>query len=42
MAGYAADDPPGAVAVQPSPFATEENGFFAALADGQVARPGGR
>lgn len=40
MAGYSVDDAPGAVAVQP-PGDSEEDGPFAAFADGQVNCPGG-
>ncbi len=40
-AGDAADDPPGAVPVQPSAGGSGEDGPFAALADGEVDRPGG-
>jgi hypothetical protein len=36
-----ADDPPGAVPVQPSPVFGEEDGAVAAFAGGQVDRPGG-
>ena len=39
-AGYPADDPAGAVAVQPPRAGGEEDGYFAALADGQVDSPG--
>jgi hypothetical protein len=41
MAGYPADDAPGAVTVQPPPAGSEEDGSFAAFADGQVNRTGG-
>ena len=40
-AGDAADDPPGAMAVHPPTVGTKEYRPFAALADGQVDRPGG-
>jgi hypothetical protein len=40
-AGDAADDPGGAVPVQPAAVAGEEQRSFGALADGQVDRPGG-
>jgi hypothetical protein len=36
-----ADDPPGAVPVQPPPVMGEEDGAVAAFAGGQVDRPGG-
>jgi hypothetical protein len=39
-AGGPADDPPGAVPVQPPPFPGQEYWAFGALADGQVDRPG--
>jgi hypothetical protein len=38
-AGYPADDPPGAVPVQPPATGSEEDGSLAALADRQVNRP---
>ena len=38
LAGYPADDAPGAAAVQPPLVGSEEDGSFAALADGQVDR----
>jgi hypothetical protein len=38
-AGYARDDPPGAVPVQAVPVHGEEDQSFAALADGQVDGP---
>ena len=41
IAGYPADDPPGAVPVQPTPVGGEEDGSFAAFADRQVDRPRG-
>ena len=40
-AGDPADDPPGAVPVQPPPVGGQEDRSFGALADGQVDRPGG-
>jgi hypothetical protein len=40
-AGDPADDPPGAVPVQPPAVSGQEDRSFAALADGQVDRPGG-
>jgi hypothetical protein len=40
-AGHPADDPPGAVAVQPPAAGCEEHRAFAAFADGQVDGPGG-
>ena len=40
-AGDPADDPPGAMPVQPPPIGRQEDGPFHALADGQVDRPGG-
>ena len=40
-AGNPADDPPGAVPVQPAPLCGQEDGSFVAFADGQVDRPGG-
>jgi hypothetical protein len=40
-ASYLADDPPGAVAVQPPAIFGEEHRPFGALADGQDDRPGG-
>jgi len=40
-AGGLADDPPGAVPVQPPPVRGQEHRPFGALADGQVYRPGG-
>ena len=40
-AGDLADDPPGAVPVQPPPVMGEENGAVAAFSGGQVDRPGG-
>jgi hypothetical protein len=40
-AGDAADDPPGAVAVQPAPIGGQEDRPFAAITDGQVNCPGG-
>ena len=40
-AGDPADDPPGAVPVQPPAIRGQEDGSFAALADGQVDRPRG-
>jgi hypothetical protein len=40
MAGYPADDAPGAVPVQPPPGRCQEERSFAALADGQVNRTG--
>src|SRR6266487_5393626 len=36
-----ADDPPGAVPVQPPPVCGQEHRPFGVLADGQVDRPGG-
>jgi hypothetical protein len=36
-----ADDPPGAVPVQPPPVVGEEDGAVAAFPGGQVGRPGG-
>jgi hypothetical protein len=36
-----ADDPPGAVPVQPPPVVGEEDGAVAAFPGGQVDRPGG-
>jgi len=36
-----ADDPPGAVLVQPPPVVGEEDGAVAAFPGGQVDRPGG-
>src|SRR5260370_41432054 len=36
-----ADDPPGAVPVQPAPVSGEEDRAFGAFAGGQVDRPGG-
>jgi hypothetical protein len=38
-AGYPADDPPGAVPVQPLSIGAEEDWASAALADRQVDRP---
>src|SRR5260221_14463578 len=38
-AGYLADDPGGAVPVQPAAIGSQEDGPFAAFADGQVDRP---
>src|SRR5260370_12758149 len=38
-AGYLADDPGGAVPVQPAAIGSQEDGSFAAFADGQVDRP---
>jgi hypothetical protein len=40
-AGDAADDPGGAVPVQPPPVRRAENRSLASLADGQVDRPRG-
>jgi hypothetical protein len=40
-AGGLADDPPGAVPVQPTAVPGEEHGTVGALADRQVDRPGG-
>ena len=40
-AGYSADDPGGAVPVQPRPVKCEEDRSFHAFADGQVDRPRG-
>jgi hypothetical protein len=40
-AGSPADDPSGAVAVQAAVVRCQEDGSFAALADGQVDNPGG-
>ena len=40
-AGDLADDPPGAVPVQPPPVIGEEDGAIAAFPGGQVDRPGG-
>jgi hypothetical protein len=40
-AGDPADDPPGAVPVQPPAIDGQEDGPVTALADGQVDRPGG-
>jgi len=36
-----ADDPPGAMAIQPPPVSGEEDGPVAAFPGGQVDRPGG-
>jgi hypothetical protein len=41
MPGEAADDPPGAVPIQPSAIRSCENGPRATFADGQVDRAGG-
>jgi hypothetical protein len=41
LAGQAADDPPGAVPVQPPPIRRQEDRSFAAFTDGQVDRPRG-
>ena len=41
VAGGLADDPPGAVPVQPPPAAGQEDRAVAAFARGQVDRPGG-
>ena len=41
FAGQTADDPPGAVPVQPLPIRSQEDRPFAAFADGQVDRPRG-
>jgi hypothetical protein len=40
-AGDPADDPPGAVPVQPAPIGGQEDWPLAALADSQVDSPGG-
>jgi hypothetical protein len=40
-ASHAADDPPGAVPVEPAPVSGDEDRTFDALADGQVNRPRG-
>jgi hypothetical protein len=40
-AGDAADDPPGAVPIQPAAVSGQEHRPVCALADGQVDRPGG-
>jgi hypothetical protein len=39
-AGDPADDPPGAMAVQPSPIGSQEDESFGTLADGRVDSPG--
>ena len=40
-AGGLADDPPGAVPVQPAPVRGQEHRPFCPFPDGQVERPGG-
>jgi hypothetical protein len=40
-AAQAADDPPGAVPVQPPPIGCQEDRALAAFAEGQVDRPRG-
>jgi hypothetical protein len=41
LAGDPADNPSGAMAVQPPPIGRQEDGSFASLADRQVDGPGG-